>query len=164
MCCMLLLRFSPWWCSTHTAGRKAWWLPPGQPLSPHWLNGRGTDGVPTELEIKHTYYKNSTGSCCHREAPSANFVSKPHSGVCIALRIITQVFHFTVVPLSLFFPKSPLHNKRQLELDDLQKFQTVGHPHHQGAQAWDHLLPGESPEVLRVWSHGILTVIARHLR
>lgn len=55
---MLLIGSSPLWRSRHTAGRSAWWLPPGQPPSPHWLNEHGIGVARTELEIKHTSHIN----------------------------------------------------------------------------------------------------------
>lgn len=37
-----LASLSPWWRSTHTAGRRAWWPPPGPPSFPPSLNGHRT--------------------------------------------------------------------------------------------------------------------------
>jgi len=55
----------------------------------------------------------------------------------------TQVLHLlalvlvcsSIIVLFLLLSGSPLQNKRQLALDELQKLQTVGHPHRQGAQS-----------------------------
>ena len=49
-----LVLLSPWWCSTHTAGRRAWWPLPVQPSSPRWLNGHMTTEAPTGLKITNT--------------------------------------------------------------------------------------------------------------
>lgn len=35
-------------------------------------------------------------------------------------------------------------------LDEVQQLQTVGHPHHQGAESWDHVLQADRPEAVGV--------------